>query len=203
MDSIDNFSSEIYEYEEDDEILDATKTQMVLGSLEKSLVNLIIKEIHNFDKNSGLTNKAYIAFTTTYRREPKDNIELIRKSNLSMLPGIARQILADSSLSKYLIRLEDLMNALQIYTSRSQSYAHPGNEYSPVHWARVQALALDPVMHQLGFIPVIERYYAAKKGELERIDLSDAYLNEIPNNLPNPDCEQLIGNSTKSLRFSM
>ena len=93
MDSIDNFSSEIYEYEEDDEILDATKTQMVLGSLEKSLVNLIIKEIHNFDKNSGLTNKAYIAFTTTYRREPKDNIELIRKSNLSMLPGIARQIL--------------------------------------------------------------------------------------------------------------
>ena len=171
FDELNTENSEIYEYSEDDQIVEATKIQMVLGTLEKSLVDLIFKDIHNFDRKSGAAGKAYKSFVNTYRREPKDDQELIRKSNLSQLPAIAKQCLIDSSQHKYLERIDQLINALQIYKSRNHSFAHPGNHYHPVHWARVQALALDPVIKNLGFFNVGERYYAGKKGNLERTDI--------------------------------
>ena len=193
FDELNTENSEIYEYSEDDQIVEATKIQMVLGTLEKSLVDLIFKDIHNFDRKSGAAGKAYKSFVNTYRREPKDDQELIRKSNLSQLPAIAKQCLIDSSQHKYLERIDQLINALQIYKSRNHSFAHPGNHYHPVHWARVQALALDPVIKNLGFFNVVERYYAAKKGNLERTDIMQDDWNEIPNNLPNPDFDEIIG----------
>ena len=193
FDELNTENSEIYEYSEDDQILEATKIQMVLGTLEKSLVDLIFKDIHNFDRKSGAAAKAYKSFVNTYRREPKDDQELIRKSNLSQLPAIAKQCLIDSSQHKHLERIDQLINALQIYKSRNHSFAHPGNHYHPVHWARVQALALDPVIKNLGFFNVVERYYAAKKGNLERTDIMQDDWNEIPNNLPNPDFDEIIG----------
>ncbi len=184
---------DIYEISDDDELLDATRIQMVLGSLEKCLVDLIYKDLHNFDIKSGAGNKAYKYFLQTYRREPKDEFDLIRKCNLSQLPAIAKQCLAQSSQYKHLERLDQLINSLKIYKSRSLSFAHPGNQYHPVHWARVQALALDPVIKNLGFFNVVERYYAAKKGNLERVDVSEEEWNEIPNNLPDPDYDEIIG----------
>jgi len=184
---------DIYEISADDEVLDPTRIQMVLGSLEKSLVDLILKDLNNFDIKSGAGNKAYKTFIQTYRREPKDDFDLIRKCNLSQLPAIAKQCLSESSQRKHLERLDQLINSLQIYKSRSLSFAHPGNQYHPVHWARVQALALDPVIKNLGFFSVVERYYSAKQGNIERLEVPQEEWNEVPNNLPNPDFDQIIG----------
>ena len=44
FDELNTENSEIYEYSEDDQIVEATKIQMVLGTLEKSLVDLIYKD---------------------------------------------------------------------------------------------------------------------------------------------------------------
>ncbi len=184
---------DIYEISDDDELLDATRIQMVLGSLEKCLVDMVYKDINNFDIKSGAGNKAYKQFIQTYRREPNDDLDLIRKCNLSQLPAIAKQCLTQSSQRKHLERLDQLINSLQIYKSRSLSFAHPGNQYHPVHWARVQALALDPVIKNLGFFNVVERYYAAKKGNLDRVEILQEEWNEIPNNLPTPDFDEIIG----------
>ena len=184
---------DIYEISADDEELDRTRIQMVLGSLEISLVDLILKNLNNFDVKSGVGNKVYKSFIQTYRREPKDNFDLIRKCNLSQLPVIAKQCLLESSQRKYLERLDQLINSLQIYKSRSLSFGHPGNQYHPVHWARVQALALDPVIKNLGFLSVVERYYAAKQGNIGRLEVPQEEWNEVPNNLPNPDFDQIIG----------
>ncbi len=191
--ALESEKEDIYQISEDDELLDATRIQMVLGSLEKSLVDLIYKDVHNFDIKSGAGNKAYKSFVQTYRREPNDDFDLIRKCNLSQLPGIAKQCLSESSQRKHLERLDQLINSLQIYKSRSLSFAHPGNQYHPVHWARVQALALDPVIKNLGFFSVVERYYAAKQGNLDRVEVPQEEWNEIPNNLPNPDYDEIIG----------
>ncbi len=109
------------------------------------------------------------------------------------MPSLAKQVSQGSSKQKYYERLDQLINVLQIYKTRSQSFAHPGNEYHPVHWLRVQALALDPVIKQLGFINVIERYYAAKKGNLDLVEIEESKLTEIPNNLPRPDYDEIIG----------
>ncbi len=184
---------EIYSFEPDDQELDATKIQMVLGSLEKSLVDKIILNIESLDINSGVALKCHKNFINTYRREPKNTEELIRKSNLSQLPSLAKQAVEGTSKQKFFERLDQLINVLQIYKTRSLSFAHPGNEYHPVHWARVQALALDPVIKQLGFLNVIERLNAAKEGTLDFTELNENSLIEIPNNLPIPDFDEIIG----------
>ena len=186
-------NEEIYSFDQDDQFLDATRIQMVLGSLEKSLVDKIISNIDSVDTESGAGQKCKRYFSETYRRNPRNKEELIRKSNLSQLPSLAKQISQGSSKQKYYERLDQLINVLQIYKTRSQSFAHPGNEYHPVHWLRVQALALDPVIKQLGFINVIERYYAAKKGNLDLVEIEESKLTEIPNNLPMPDYDEIIG----------
>ena len=186
-------NEEIYSFDQDDQFLDATRIQMVLGSLEKSLVDKIISNIDSVDTESGAGQKCKRYFSETYRRNPRNKEELIRKSNLSQLPSLAKQVSQGSSKQKYYERLDQLINVLQIYKTRSQSFAHPGNEYHPVHWLRVQALALDPVIKQLGFINVIERYYAAKKGNLDLVEIEESKLTEIPNNLPMPDYDEIIG----------
>ena len=182
-----------YPFDQNDQLLDATRIQMVLGSLEKSLVDKVLANSNALDIDTGAAAKTTKYFLETYRRKPENLEELIRKSNLSQLPGLARQAMQGSSKQKYFERLDQLINVLQIYKTRSQSFAHPGNEYSPVHWARVQALALDPVIKQLGFLNVIERYIAAKKGNLDFSEINENTLTEIPNNLPLPDFDEIIG----------
>ena len=46
-------NEEIYSFDQDDQFLDATRIQMVLGSLEKSLVDKIISNIDSVDTESG------------------------------------------------------------------------------------------------------------------------------------------------------
>ena len=60
--ALESEKEDIYQISEDDELLDATRIQMVLGSLEKSLVDVIYKDVHNFDIKSGAGNKAYKSF---------------------------------------------------------------------------------------------------------------------------------------------
>ena len=202
MNSIPNENDNLYDFDENEEILDATRIQMVLGSLEKSLVDKILENVENIDIHSGAAKKTYDYFFERYRRKPNNLEELIRKSNLSQLPGLAKQALEGSSKFKFFERLDQIINVLQIYKTRSQSFAHPGNEYNPVHWVRVQALALDPVIKQLGFINVIERFYSAKKGILDLSEINHNSLVEIPNNLPMPDFDEIIGRDevSKQLR---
>ena len=44
--ALESEKEDIYQISEDDELLDATRIQMVLGSLEKSLVDLILKDLN-------------------------------------------------------------------------------------------------------------------------------------------------------------
>ena len=64
MDTNEIDNEEIYSFEPDDQVLDATRIQMVLGSLEKSLVDKIILNIESLDINSGVAQKCYKNFRT-------------------------------------------------------------------------------------------------------------------------------------------
>jgi hypothetical protein len=183
-----------YVYSTDEVLVEQTKCQMVLGSLERCLAERIIKNINQIELSSGPASKAYAVFKKTYNREPKSKEELIRKSYIDHLLGIAKFITRNQPEQRYYERLIELFNALQLFSTRSNTYAHTANKYLPVYWARAQALALDPVILQLGFLRVLERHDKAVKGEiiLDEI-LSESEYALVPNNLPRPDFDKLYG----------
>jgi len=167
---------------------------MVLGSLERCLAERIIDNIDQIDLSSGPASKAHAIFKNTYNREPKSKEELIRKSYIDHLLSIAKYVNRNQPEQAFYERLIELFNALQLFSTRSNTYAHTANKYLPVYWARAQALALDPVILQLGFLRVIERHDKAVKGEIsidEVLNGSDYTL--VPNNLPRPDFDRLYG----------
>lgn len=183
-----------YIYTTDEVLVEQTKCQMVLGSLERCLAERIIDNINQIDLSSGPASKAYVVFKKTYNREPKSKEELIRKSYIDHLLGIAKYVSRSQSDQALYERLIELFNALQLFSTRSNTYAHTANKYLPVYWARAQALALDPVIRQLGFLRVIERHDKAVRGEIS-IDevLNDSDYTLVPNNLPRPDFDRLYG----------
>jgi hypothetical protein len=183
-----------YIYSTDEVLVEQTKCQMVLGSLERCLAERIIENINQIDFSSGPASKAHAAFKQTYNREPKSKEELIRKSYIDHLLGIAKFINRHQPEQAYYERLIELFNALQLFSTRSNTYAHTANKYLPVYWARAQALALDPVILQLGFLRVLERHDKAVRGEIG-IDevLNDSDYALVPNNLPRPDFDRLYG----------
>lgn len=136
---------------DEDETIEPTKIQMVLGALERCLVDYTIANLNHLDFTSGAAKRAYSEFESAWSRKPANHEEIICKSNLSQLPLLAKQSNQDDSLSKCFKRLVELCNSLQIFTTRNQSFGHPANHYHPVYWIRTQALALDPVMAQLRF----------------------------------------------------
>jgi len=181
-------------YTSDGVLVEQTRCQMVLGSLERCLAERIIQNLDHIDLTCGPASKALAVFRKTYNREPKSKEELIRKSYIDHLLNISRYIYKNKPEGPMYERLNELINALQIFSTRSNTYAHSANKYLPVYWARTQALALDPVILQLGFIRVLERHAKALKGEilLDEI-LTDSDFKLIPNNLPKPDFGTLYG----------
>lgn len=183
-----------YIYSTDEVLVEQTKCQMVLGSLERCLAERIIDNINQVDLSSGPASKAHAVFKKTYNREPKSKEELIRKSYIDHLLAIAKYVSRNQPEQAFYERLIELFNALQLFSTRSNTYAHTANKYLPVYWARAQALALDPVILQLGFLRVIERHDKAVKGEIS-IDgvLNGSDYALVPNNLPRPDFDRLYG----------
>ena len=55
-----------YPFDQNDQLLDATRIQMVLGSLEKSLVDKVIANINALDIDAGAAAKTHKYFLETY-----------------------------------------------------------------------------------------------------------------------------------------
>lgn len=193
--------------EHEDELIELTKISMVITAFEKDITTYVISisENHEFDITSGAIKKAENQFVENYHRLPKNFEDLVRSTTLPLLINIAQQITENHKQKENFARLSEIFNALQIAQTRNKSY-HANNVYNPVYWIRVQALAMDPVIGKLKLTRVIERCKAARKGELERIDIIlQQQITTIPNNLPEKDYQELFGRESvqKEIRDSL
>ena len=197
--------SELDFEELEDDLVERTKIAMVLGAFEVEITDLVMSNIDNLDITSGASKKAFNSFQERFQRKPNSLTELVRSATLPILIAMAQQAVQAEKKKDQLTRLSELCGALQITQTRNKTY-HANNVYNPVYWIRAQALAMDPVIGQLEMTRVIERCKAARRGELENLNLNlRDQTTTIPNNLPSKDYHELIGRSViqKEIRESL
>lgn len=135
-------------------------------------------------------------------RSGDDAANIVSASYISELLDISIAVANDRPEKKHLKRLRELINTLDIFSVRN-AIAHPNRPFPEMNWYRVSAIALDPVISELGFERVTNSFHQARAGNLN--PPPEDWMSEpewsLPNNLPSSydhDITGLIGREEES-----